>query len=311
MFFALDQSIVFLSSRVSVMHASIRLPRYQFVQRSPNMRFSEPSFFVDGLWRLSVIGEFRTLSGFRQENLQFEYAVQQPDGWFQRNHNTQMAAVSQKCRVNDQCVAQVCLPFSMDFLVADESNDKKKQTIEKSDEPDGDTNREKDEHVADGVTNVRDSAGISWPRLCVRVYAIDQFGRRMLSGIGSASLPQSAGQHTVTICTCRSVSGNNMDQLSEHFLGFIEDDEDGEERDVVHTHPQVTETSGTVTVGLNCILRSAASIEKRKRDRELLSASIEEVVAAFEQAKLEMLEVRQRVLKEQRDYGMMIQRTYL
>lgn len=295
---------------------SVSMPTNLFA-RQAKMRFSEPSFFIDGLWRFSVFGEFCTLSGFKQENLQFEYTIQHPDRWFQRNHHSQTSAISQKCRVNDQAVAHVCLPFSMDFLVADEPKESKKQAEPKSHDSNGDTENSSPENDALGMVDAPESgkqetAGISWPRLCVRVYGIDMLGRRTLSGIGSAALPQSAGPHVLTICTCRTVSDNHLDQLSEHFLGFVEDaDDEEEERDISHSHAQVTESSGTVTVRVNCIRRSEASIEKRKRDRELLSASIEEVVAAFERAKLEMLELRQRVLKEQKEYDVRILRTHL
>lgn len=283
------------------------------------MRLSEPVFLVDGLWRCSFFGEFLTLSGFHEENLQLEFTIQLPDRWFHRNLHPPASAISQKCFVNDQSVAHIGLPFSFHFLVTDERRDKNEKPVpvDKTTEPKGDDRdssppaTEKTEFPLMDKEPV--AGGISWPRVCVRVFGIDGFGRRTMVGMGSTCMPQSAGHHMLSIPTCRTVSDSHGDRLSELFLGFVEDGEDDVDRDIVHPPDSRTETSGTVTVRVQCILRSEASVEQRKRERELLSASIEEVVAAFERAKLEMMELRQQVIREQKDYEkkMMVQRTFL
>jgi hypothetical protein len=264
---------------------------------------------------MSVFGEIISMTGFHeQDNLQLEYTIQNPDGWFHRHHqHDHFSRVSHMCRVNEDSVAHTCLPFSMDFLVSDDHVCDKKQEPAAGNTSDQkpDTN---DQPNDSNPCDRSGGSGISWPRICVRVYKMDSFGRRFVSGIGSAVMPQAAGQHMLTISTCRTVSYNHLDQLSEHFLGYTDQDDDADdnERDVTHVYPQMTVTSGSVTIRMNVILRSEASIQQRKRDRQLLSASIEEVVAAFERAKLEMMEVRHRVIRQQqKDQKVSIQRTFL
>lgn len=270
------------------------------------------AFSIHGLWRCSFFGQFSTLTDFPADNVQLEYTVQLPDHWFHRSPDS---ALSHKCFVSEQQVAHINLPFSINVFVPDECRDETKKQMSQSDDhqeekDDGKSSEQEETGATDGA-DVESVVGISWPRVCVRVFGMQTLAQRVLLGTGSASLPHEPGHHVLTIPTFAPAFRTHAHRLSHLFLGFAAEKEETEERGV-ESQQEERETSGRVRLEVQCVARSEASVERRARQRQLLSASIEQVVAAFERAKLEMMDLRSRVMLNQQDYNnVTIQRTCL
>lgn len=93
--------------------------------------------------------------------------------------------------------------------------------------------------------------------------------------------------------------------MSLFFLGFDEEEEDEEGRESEEGHhpfPCLTETTGvTVHVTLHCIMRMDDVIERQNRERSLLLQSIDNVIKAFEEAKIRMTQVTKMIREEEEE----------
>lgn len=260
---------------------------------------------LDPSWRVTIIGQIKTLVGFGNQNLYVEYLINLPSGWATRRGGgngtvtDDTYGVSWKGRPNPfplpdeaEDVIHLSLPFQIDLF-----------------------NRSRNPKM-------------NQPQIFLRVTAVDVFGRETVVGYGSAFLPVTAGKHQLEVHTCKRVSVNPLDTMSMFFLGFIEEEEEeangtttitGSDVEVNgspdgpngttgsnepnNPFPSVTQTSGVVNLDLFALVRSDESLQRERMERRQLVASLQQVMEAFERAKRKVIEISQMIHDSGLDVG--------
>ena len=226
-------------------------------------------FHATSLWRCSFLGQIVSLEGFNEDNLYLEYSLNAASGWITREK--QESGFSWKTRPNDKDICHLSLPFDIDLF----------------------------HELSDSS-----SLDLQWPKLVFTVRAIDRYNRETVCGVGSIILPRKPGHHSITITTVKRVPVSLLDNMSQYFLGFIEEDEDGKDDDKdcsPESKSLMTESSGKVVLSLYCMVRSEESIEAQKKHRADLILSIQQVIQAFEKAKNKMMQVSKIVQQDEKE----------
>ncbi|NWR81478.1 MKS1 protein, partial [Centropus unirufus] len=151
-----------------------------------------------------------------------------------------------------------------------------------------------------------------WPVLYFEVLSLDFWQRYRVEGYGSLVLPASPGLHMLTVPTWRPVELGTVAELRRFFIGGSPELEDLSYVRIPSTFKGErlsrfgfrTETTGSVTFRLHCLLQSKAFLESsalRQRMQSVLDrlggfsqqSSIYNVLEAFQRARRRMQEARE------------------
>lgn len=235
-----------------------------------------------GFLRLIVNGEIVSAQGYEYDNLYVHFILELPNNWSSVPSQS-LSGVTQTCRrrtLGKDSVAFFSYPFSFEsfFRKEDESEESLPQ----------------------------------WPVLYFRVLSLDFWQRYRTEGYGYMVIPTTPGSHRVTCHTWRPLQTGTVAELRRFFIDGAPELEDISDVRIPGTFKGDrlsrfgfrTQTTGSVTFSLNCILHSRAFVEAnalKKRRQTVLDqlgghsqkGSVYNVLEAFQRARKRMQDARE------------------
>uniref|UniRef100_A0ACB8EEI1 Pleiotropic negative transcriptional regulator n=1 Tax=Sphaerodactylus townsendi TaxID=933632 RepID=A0ACB8EEI1_9SAUR len=237
---------------------------------------------LPGSLRLFINGEIVSAQGYEYDNLYIHFFLELPSRW-SCSPSQPLSGVTQTCAtkiVGKDRVAFFSFPFSLEVFFTQE--------------------------------DALEGSLPQWPVLYFEVLSLDFWQRYRIEGYGFVVLPATPGAHTLTVSTWRPVEPGTVSELRRFFIGGSPELEDLTYARVPSTFQGDrlsrfgfrTETTGSVTFRLNCLLQSKAFLESsamKKRMQSVLDrmggfsqqGSLYNVLEAFQRARRRMQEARE------------------
>ena len=236
-----------------------------------------PHQFLDPLQsdvvnQLVIFGQISKIRGFEEPNIFVQYQTFLPSGW---KHEFDSKNISSKYTQTTCCELELKTNFYVGRLGV---------PIELS------------------LCSGEPLGEIKPPKLYFKVWSIDSMDRQRIQGYGCLVLPTTAGPRNYTIQTWKPKQ-HFQSQLTSYFLGGSPDliEFNFNELENVESNNHYgfqTQTSGSVSFSLNCILRSRLKMLTR---REMIESQEEYVVesaaGASTKAALQRAKLRLKALK--------------
>ncbi|KAF8563522.1 hypothetical protein P879_11210 [Paragonimus westermani] len=143
-----------------------------------------------------------------------------------------------------------------------------------------------------------------WPMLYLEVISFDFWSRSRTEGYGYVELPRTHGEHVLKVLCWRPTGESVVENLRRFFIGGTGQLEDTTFSKNLVKYGFRTQSSGTVTLRLNCVVQSWSNMHRQMRTRTdqtsenerkhvFAHLDITTVIKAYQRARTRLLETRQ------------------